>query len=584
MKMSLVAVILFGSLPALSFAVTSSHPVLCDPPIDIVVQPWYDNLPEAGMVPVTVRITNHSTQAGQWELNASDRDYRGGSMHSRYTMSVPAGATVSSSFVVGLSPNGESLGVGYKNMMINVSGPNVKNFSGVNLSTRMPTSGRGSASTSTTGYILIGEKFESAHGSIFKALSATKSYEWMGDSADMSKAPTDWRGYSGLEQVWLLDSEWTAMNEQQHQALLTWVGAGGKAFIVGTHGAGATPLPEGIKWDQGQVRLGMGALREITKAEVDTAVKKWATNKDGVSKLLKQPVEAVRLSSLIPALRVNGALIFCFILVFGVTVGPINLFWLARGNKRPRLFWTTPLISLAGALVLVAVMLMQDGTGGAGARVMFATLIPEMKQMVVVQEQFSKTGVLLGHSFELPEHESTWLSPLPVLVQKKGRYGNSEEVTDKRNYSLSGLSAAGGWFASRAVQSQLLHTVRLNRTGLEIREGASPEVISSLPTELARLYAVDSQKQYWTAEHVPIGRKTVLTKSSKEDFNKWITKDVKTKVGSYLFERMGDSASVESGWFFAQSAEPERLAVPTLDTIRWAGDRAYVTGPTTVAK
>jgi len=102
---------------------------------------------------------------------------------------------------------------------------------------------------------------------------------------------------------------------------------------------------------------------------------------------------------LVGQVRLQSGLIFGFILIFALVVGPLNLFVFASGKNRPRLFWTTPLISLIGAGLLAALMIVQDGFGGTGARTTLAVLLPQDKKMAVIQEQVSRTGILLGQPF-----------------------------------------------------------------------------------------------------------------------------------------------------------------------------------------
>src|SRR5690606_21574539 len=56
------------------------------------------------------------------------------------------------------------------------------------------------------------------------------------------------------------------------------------------------------------------------------------------------------------------------LVLFAIIVGPVNLFVFAKVGKRHRLFITTPIISLATSLLLVGLIILQDGFGGSGFR------------------------------------------------------------------------------------------------------------------------------------------------------------------------------------------------------------------------
>src|SRR5690606_18267044 len=102
------------------------------------------------------------------------------------------------------------------------------------------------------------------------------------------------------------------------------------------------------------------------------------------------------------------------LIAFGLLVGPVNLFVFAKSGQRHRLFITTPIISLATCALLILLILIQDGTGGRGERIVLMEVRPDADEnrAYLHQEQVSRTGVLLGSSFELKE--SAVISPVPL--------------------------------------------------------------------------------------------------------------------------------------------------------------------------
>ncbi|MDB6120552.1 MAG: hypothetical protein JWO08_4333 [Verrucomicrobiaceae bacterium] len=572
-----------GLLPGLAVAGGKSHTVASDASVEITVTPWIDNMPKQGMTPVAVRIVNRAPQERAWEFVAKQTDYRAGEMSGHFAMRVPAGGTASGTFLINVLPDSESSGRGYKNVNISVVGPSVPFGMGVYLTTSSSGSSGSSSSAKWSPFIGVSEQFDQAHRKAFKGVVEDQMHlQWQGDTVSMAQAPLDWRGYTSLAQLWLMDSEWNGLSEAQRQTMLTWVGAGGNVCMVVPSPETLPTLPQGLEWKDG-LRHGAGSITLVPSFKIGESISsnvKALSNKSEVTS--KRDKGQERLFELVPPLTLRGKLIFSFILIFGVMVGPVNLFYFARGNNRPRLFWTTPLISFTGAAVLVAVMFLQDGTGGTGARVLLATMLPQQKQMVVLQEQYSKTGVLLGRSFDLPEHESTWLMPIPTVRVVKARYGGTEERQEKRNYAQDDIHASGGWFASRALQSQLLQSVRLNRGGIDLKEGANPTVISSLASPLSHLYVMDSKQQMWVAEKVPVGQSIPLKQVSRDQFNNWLQSSAQVNMGDLMRSRMEAGIPASGPWFFAQAAEPAKLAIPTLNSIRWEHDRAYITGPVTI--
>ena len=74
------------------------------------------------------------------------------------------------------------------------------------------------------------------------------------------------------------------------------------------------------------------------------------------------------------------------LLAVGTVIGPLNLFWLARGRHRHRVYWTTPLLAAGVAMVMLGMIVLRDGVGGDGYRwTTVAVMIALTLAMVVMQ-------------------------------------------------------------------------------------------------------------------------------------------------------------------------------------------------------
>jgi len=185
-----------------------------------------------------------------------------------------------------------------------------------------------------------------------------------------------------------------------------------------------------------------------------------------------------------------------------------------------------------------------------------------------------------------------WMTPVPVPEQT-----SSSSPTFRVRMSFNGRNrdrkhrrakpeAWGGWFASRSTQAHLLQGVKLNRGGIEFTAGESPSIVSSLSTPLKTLFLKDDKDNYWRAEKVSAGVRTPLKKAAPKDFSDWKTKQFRKATSHFLYERATQFHNQANGnqWVFAEAAEPTKLATPTLDSIRWEHDRAFVIGPYTLGE
>lgn len=574
----------FGFDAAPAIAVGKNMKVATDAAVvDITVSSWLEYVPRTGLIPITVSVRNLTDAPGQWEIGAFDQDYINGSMQSNFVVSAPAGGSTQTQLLVPLMPNYDRSNRTYKNVRLTVKGPGV-NFPGFAGTFEARTAGSSSTTSYKTPFTVLSEGFESRNGRVWKSAVVR---DWQGDIGRMRDAPSDWRAYSGITQLWMLEAEWNALTRPQRDALFAWVAQGGALFVNTTNANVDLPwLESSDRWKGQEREYGLGTFRAVTGQQISAqgATLIHLGSELALEQAVSNPVaEGDSLKALVPPLKMNSTLIFAFILIFGIVVGPVNLFWLAAGPRRPRLFWTTPLISCAGTAVLLAVMVLQDGFGGTGARVALALVLPEQKQMSVMQEQYSKTGILTGSAFDMPAHESAWISPLPEMREvKTARYGTPARMVEKREYSVSGARAASGWFSSRAVQSHLLNSQRLNRGGIEAGGTDKPYVISSLNTPLRSFYYRDGQGKLWKADAVPVGQRTPLTAVNVEEVLRWKVQ-IRESMGRLMRTRLDRCASLPNGTFLAEAAEPDKIALPTLGSIEWTADRAFVAGTCTAA-
>jgi hypothetical protein len=127
--------------------------------------------------------------------------------------------------------------------------------------------------------------------------------------------------------------------------------------------------------------------------------------------------------------------VLVFLVIFGVLVGPVNLFVLAPAGKRHKLFITTPLLSIGASIVMVGLILIQDGTGGTGRRFIAINLQPDEAAAYVTQEQISRTGVLFGTGFEMKQ---------PVLIEPVALPDTPWVKLKSTNHQPAGEPDAGG--------------------------------------------------------------------------------------------------------------------------------------------
>ena len=583
----LAMLLVAGGLPDALRAETRALATVPESGITVSLEGWAGISPDstagrdAGFIPVVLTISNGSSSDWVWTVEPARVFGTGLGGVPVTQLAVPAG------------------GVGRTTLYID-PGPTAPNaFGGVDLNVRGYGLNGGAQSVEIQRWnvpassSLSGTKKRLLPSAISKAAFANcrdgglERFEVVGE-LDLGAAPEDWRGWSVFSRLLMDESEWIAMSAAQRKAMLDWVGLGGRAGVMVTD-ASAERL-DGIGLPaadaDGQHRVGAGEVMPIPwdgsriGSETLTFFQNGSLLHPRSDQLLSygtsDPVTGSpnwngdfwRLTYLFGPRRPPMTAILIFLAVFSLVAGPLNLLVLAGPRRRSRMFWTTPLISLLATLLLLGLIFFRDGVGGAGARRMLCLLLPEQHGMAIIQEQFSRTGVLLSSTFAM--REPSWMRPLGATASEAPLL----EVDENQR--------RGGWFTSRSDQGYLLQTVRPSRAKLELVAGddTPPEVISSIEVPLERVFIIDDDGNHWTATDVGTGARKLLEPSDAEAFTRWF-RDVTADAGGVrkaAFEAMQN----RRGYAYAEAtAAASQVAVTTLPSIRWNDEQAVFIGPVT---
>lgn len=552
--------------------------------VDIRLESWLESVPSFGFVPVTVRIRNGDSQAHTWVVTSSNGYGMGGGLRADAEMTVEPGRDAERVIYAPVTAHTDRAYY-YGALSFAVAGYGVDSSAAGAVT---HTSGYGG---SRTEFIGMSRVVASKHWSALKdkldpsgtsgVRSGASRSDLEGSEVDMTAAPEDWRGYSGLAQLWMEEGEWLGMRPAAKAAMLDWVAMGGRVYVLASDGsearAGQLGLPRKVKdarrYGAGEMVLMAWDGKGMSVDEMAREIRRSDTN--GLCSQLGGYDKSWDLRDLAGNLSLKSGLIFGFIAIFGILVGPVNLFWLAPAGKRQRMFWTTPLLSLAGSVLLVAIMILQDGIGGSGARLTLAILQPEQKRLAIMQEQVSRTGVLLRRSF--PIAETGWMQPLEMAKST----GFNPLRENRYSYTETDTSREGDWFASRSVQGHLLETVRPSRAAIEwfaAAAGQPPSVLSNIESTLKIVFIVDENHGVWMAQDVGTGEKKPATPSTRAQLDAWLRDGPKKLAGPVLSAAMA-SLVQQTGCVFAEVTDASKLAVPTLASIRWSEDRAIIAGP-----
>ncbi|MEP4079486.1 hypothetical protein [Haloferula sp.] len=535
-----------------------------------------------GYLPVRVTVVNQRKSDGEFSVDTISKSGSGGDdseISSEFSLSSVAGTTSTYDLMVPLTTvlNHGSYG------------------SGSSTSVTMNGSfGRESGSLQSNyaddaSAVMMSEKLHTPNASTLDAelnkRSSSYSSPTFAGKFNPLEMPEDWRAYSGYDAFLMTDDDWNQVGAGARNAIFQWCRLGGELLIYRLNSS-TTYSSLGIDSDQGNFGYGIIRLLSIETSLALDAPK--LVDRFRKKTFLPTQSESIRddFSASWPLHESFGRQKFAYgifivvLIAFGLLVGPINLFVFAKSGMRHRLFITTPIISVATSALLILLILLKDGTGGRGERVALIEVRPDSGEnnAYVLQEQISRTGVLLGGSFDL--EESAAITPVPISESAWARLtphngGGGMRYTAKFNDGKLGVT--GDWFQSRSEQGQLIRAVIPTRGRIEIKAGGGPPVLlSTFEYPLESVYYTDRTKGYWIAKDLKPGTNTTCTPITKAEYTAAI-RDQASKLGN-RHRQILQTASRRSDHYVAIATEAP--AVDSFDSINWVNTHTILTGPT----
>ncbi|MFT7304102.1 MAG: hypothetical protein ACI8UZ_002950 [Akkermansiaceae bacterium] len=398
---------------------------------------------------------------------------------------------------------------------------------------------------------------------------------------DAKKLPSDWRAYAGYDTLVLSRQDYLVLEPGAKAAIEKWVSGGGNLVVLKD---GENALLPGFEEDHVSQGFGHKSLLQCGEnyadfkaldlkillsntgpSQVEQATRHYNVNIWGIGREL-----GVR--------SLGTTFILIALIVFAIIVGPVNLFFWANKNQRQRLLWTTPLISLIASLLLVGFIMLKDGFGGEGARAIAIDVGgPDDNYAALIQEQFSRTGILLNSDFSF-DKDSVFI-PVPAPATDFNRIGSAASYgvfSAAIQPSDEGWSVEGDFFQSRAERAQILRSVTPSRERLEFlpRTGVAPQLVSSFSYPLTDIFFRDQDDKVWTASSIASGATVTMTRSSAE---------AQAARLSPTIERFGEAHGqtlqvlTERPGSFSALAE-NAPALETHTSIDWQDSPALITG------
>jgi len=389
-----------------------------------------------------------------------------------------------------------------------------------------------------------------------------------------SQLPDDWRAYSGFDSILMTDNDWADVPPGPRNAITAWLRLGGRLIIYSENSQNPTALglPSDSSFGSYEIKSIKGD-RLDPKPTVDLVIRR--TIKTRIDAVTKDFNTTWPLQNELQDKDFNSVIFILILIAFGIIVGPVNLFYFAKSGRRHRLFITTPIISITTSLILIVLIIFQDGFGGEGRRLVLMEVRPDENQNAafIHQEQFSRTGVMTSPSFSLDA--SALFVPVPIKPNRWSRFTNS--TANKGNYDIQPtggkLYASGSWFQSRSEQGQLISAVVPTRGRIELSKEAG-SIVSNFDFPIKTLLYRDDDGNWHRVDNLTKGKSAKLT-SINPTMVQPIVNDMSLKFtgrNQSFYKKVQD----RKGHYIAITSEAP--AIETHPSIDWK-TTTVITGP-----
>ena len=412
-----------------------------------------------------------------------------------------------------------------------------------------------------------------------------------GSKFDPTMLPQEWFGYLGIARIMMTEDAWNRLPASTQHPIGDWITFGGQLHLfrtaeVVTEAEYGSPLSSEIQglgkieifpWDGKEI-----SLEYIPKLYADkfSGYSTRGQHRGPTAPLEPYPAQSMfkdkwPLATSLSAkfiTKINQLIVFGFLFLYAVGSGPVLLRVLSQQRQRLKLFVFTPLISLASCLVLVAWYHLSAGYGTIGKRKIAVLLDSQAKKAYVMQEQVTKSAILLGSDFSLSSNSFIHTIPIKDREQK---------VTKADlDYYIDGTTYRGDWFRSQHVVGHYLMQIQNTRAALEVHylENKTPQVSSRIRGVLKDVFIRDEEGTYWYASNVREGSPTNYKQIDNSVLNNWLISHLEgysLKLGMAL----RTVRKSNQPFFIALSEHDSGFGIETLPGITWDSSPTLLYGP-----
>ncbi len=347
--------------------------------------------------------------------------------------------------------------------------------------------------------------------SVVVASSESERFAFLRSELPVGRWSPNWLGYSGYDAIVVSGEEARRMPPRVRLALRRWVECGGTLLIH------AETVPE--EFSRAARADGLGyytvGFGRVMASLADSANDWQATYKK--LKFVRQPAyhPEERPNNLYDLLEAETTVpvrgLFVLVLMFGVGIGPVNLWLLSRYRRRIWLWWNVPAISLLTCLLVFGYSLASEGWTARG----------KTAGLTVLDERCHRATTVGYVSFYCPLTPSIgprFDTETDVALLSNTAYGmyhyrpgsDTLRAVDWTNGQL----LASGWIPARVPTYFQFRKNQDRRERIAVEKTADGlKIVNALGADIRALCLADAEGRVYEARDVPAGAARTLEPS-----------------------------------------------------------------------
>lgn len=330
----------------------------------------------------------------------------------------------------------------------------------------------------------------------------------------------NWLAYTCFDAVFVAAGDFAGMPDGVKDALWRFTETGGTLLV-----RGKAPLPatwngmlEKITTGLNRYRVGFGECLEflvVGNQELDSAQisRILIATRTGAAVWtgFGDEAQAQGVFPVIENISIPVRGVAFIMLLFIVLVGPLNIWLLARRNRRIWLLWTIPAISLVTCGIVFAYSLFSEGITPS-VRVEGVTLLDHAARRATTLGR-------LGYYSPLTPAGGLRFGYDTELTPNVNRTGYRDGGSPRSLNWAEGQHLQSGWVAARVPAWFAVRKSETRRERLQVERQADGgiAVVNGLGVELESVSFADRDGQLWQTTALAAGAKAVLVKGSNSD-------------------------------------------------------------------